>query len=238
MILRRLENSRFSEVLPAWHGATAVLIGGGPSLTQDQVEIVRVAHVAGQVRTIAINDAYLLAPWADVSHAADAHWHRWHTDGIAIPALGLSAMRVCQKWAAFAGQKCTIQSSSGNVTDEAVHMLRNKTHPEHGVGLSLDPQALVTGRNSLFQSLNMAVLAGAKRVILLGCDGQPAEDGRSHWFGSHQRPTPNAAYPLYRQAMSAARESIQAAGVLVINASPESAIDSFPKMNLQDALDA
>ncbi len=238
MILRRLENSRFSEVLPAWHGATAVLIGGGPSLTQDQVEIVRVAHVAGRVRAIAINDAYLLAPWADVSHAADAHWHRWHTDGIAMPLLGLRADQVCARWAAFAGQKCTIENNGQNVADEAVHILKNAHGKVHGVGLSCDPRALVTGRNSGFQALNLAILAGAKRIILLGFDGKVGADGKTHWFGSHPRPTPDAAYHLYRQAMSAALRDIESAGVTVLNCSANSAIDTFPKIDLEVALNA
>ncbi len=236
MILRRLENSRFSEVLPAWRGETVVLIGGGPSLTRDQVEIVRVAHAAGKVRAIAINDAYLLAPWADAHYAADSHWHRWHTDGIAMPLLGLSAAQVGARWAAFAGQKCTIQNSGGNVTDDAVHMLRNRDFPNNGMGLSLDPQVLVTGRNSGFQALNLAILAGGGRDILLGFDGQVGADGKNHWFGDHPRPTPSAAYPLYRQAMSAAENAILAAGVEVINCSPKSAIDSFPKMKLEDVI--
>jgi hypothetical protein len=43
-------------------------------------------------------------------------------------------------------------------------------------------------------------------------------------------------YPLYRQAMSAAEHALQAQGVEVINCSPGSAIDSFPKMALEAVL--
>jgi hypothetical protein len=234
MILKRLDASRFSTVLPTWVGDTVVIIGGGPSLTPADVVLVQAAHTRGDVHCIVVNDAYLLAPWADVHYAADSHWHKWHTDGIA--RAGYTAEQVAALWANFAGQKCSIQNSGGNITDHAVHMLRNKDFPNHGVGLSLDPQALVTGRNSGFQALNLAVLAGAKRILLLGFDGQVAKDGKQHWFGDHPRPTPPAVYPLYRQAMSAAEHALQAQGVEVINCSPGSAIDSFPKMALEAVL--
>lgn len=239
MILKRLEASRFSEVLPAWMGQTAVIIAGGPSLTHGDVSRVRLAHEGcdgpgGGVRCIVVNDAYLLAPWADVHYAADSHWHKWHTDGIA--RLEYTAAEVATRWAEFKGQKCSIENSGANVQDDAVHMLRNKTFPNHSNGLSRDPSALVTGRNSGFQALNLAVLAGARRVILLGFDGQPAKDGRAHWFGDHPRPTPSAAYPLYKQAMSAAEGALLLAAVEMINCSPGSAIDSFPRARLEAVL--
>lgn len=235
MILRRIEGSRFSEILPAWNAETVVLLGGGPSLTQEQVVLVRRAREAGAVRVIAVNDAYLWASWADAHYSADSHWHADHTAGIAKPVLGLIAEEVRERWAKFAGEKCTIQNSGANVKDDAVHMLRNKTFPEHAIGLSLDPQSLVTGRNSGFQALNLAVLAGATTILLLGFDGKPADDGRTHWSGGHRRPTPDGAYAEYRMAMNAA-PAIKAAGVRVINASPGSAIDAFEKMALEDAL--
>jgi hypothetical protein len=236
MILRRLESSRFSEVLPKWSGNAAVLLAGGPSLTLDQVDMVRVARAAGKTRCIAINDTYLLAPWADVHYAADAHWHRWHTDGIAIPCLRLNADQVCKRWAAFAGEKCSIDSSGHASIHDSVHLLRNAHGAVHGFGVSRNTRALVTGRNSGFQALNLAILAGATKIILLGFDGKVGADGKTHWFGDHPQPTPVAAYALYRQAMSAAERDIEAAGVEVVNCSPGSAIDSFPKCALEDVL--
>lgn len=236
MILRRLAADRFSEVLPIWPGQTVVLLGGGPSLTPDQVELARVAHAVGAVRCIAINDAYLWAPWADVHYAADAHWHRWHTEGIDKPLLGLGAAEVRARWTSFAGQKCSIENGGGNVDDDAVHLLRNAHGAVHGFGLSLNRRMLVTGRNSGFQALNLAVLAGAKTIILLGFDGKPAQDGKTHWFGDHPKLESSAVYALYRQAMSMAENELAAAGVSVVNCSPGSAIDAFPKMALEDVL--
>lgn len=238
MILKKIDGERFSEVLPLWSGKTVVIVAGGASLTRKQVHLIRNANATGLVECIAVNAAYLWADFASVLHFADSHFFKWHHEGIHIPSLSLSAHDVRERFDSFAGQKCSIQSSGGNITDDAVHMMRNRDFPGHGEGLSLDPRYLVTGRNSGFQALNLAVLAGAKRVILVGFDGKPGVDGRDHFHGGHPRPTPEAAYPLYRSAMVAASAALRNAGVEVLNASPGSAIDCFPLVEIEDALNA
>lgn len=232
MILRRIEGSRFSETLKLWGGLTAVIIAGGPSLTRDQVDRVEQARNGSAFRVIAVNDAYLLAPWADVQYAADARWHRWQEEGIPKPLLGLTGADVRERWASFAGQKCSIENDGPAVVDPSIHMLRNAGEK----GLSLDPRALVTGRNSGFQALNLAVLAGARRLILLGFDGQPGAGGKEHFHGGHPQATPRAAFQWYRQCMSAAENALNELGVAVINCSPGTAIDTFPKARLEDVL--
>ncbi|MBI4291317.1 MAG: hypothetical protein HY661_07560 [Betaproteobacteria bacterium] len=212
-----------------------MIFGGGPSLTMDQVEKVREAHQRGRCRGIAINDAYLVAPWADVLYAADRLWWLAHAAGVAKPLLGLSADQARERFSAFPGERCSIQGTGKNA-DEPIHLLRNRDHPCYSVGLSLDPGALVTGRHGGWQALNLAVLAGAKVGILLGIDGRPSPEGKTHWHGGHARATPAASYGQYRQAWSAGEDALKAAGVSVLNASPGSAIESFPKVNLAEAL--
>lgn len=235
MIFRKLDDG-FSEVVPAWKGEACALLGGGPSLTMAQVELVKAAYESGRIRCGAVNDAYLWADFADVSYFADSHWWLDHARGIAKPALGLTAEQVRVRFASFRGQKCSIQTSGANITDPAVHIVRNKHFPNMGSGLSLDPRYIVTGWNSAHQLTNVLILAGIGTIILLGIDGRPATDGRTHWSGGHRRPTPDAAYEQYRRGWSAAEREIAAAGVRVINASPGSGIDSFEKMPLEDAL--
>lgn len=236
MILRRIEGERFSEVLPVWLVETCVVIGGGASLTMEQVERVQIAHTAGRVRCIAVNDAYLVAPWADVVFAADSHWYKWQEEGRDKPMLGMTALDVREAWNGFRGQRCTIENSGANVTDPRVHMMRNRNHPEHSFGLSIDPKYLITGHNSGFQAVNLAVLACVERVLLLGFDGAPAAGGATHWHGGHPRPTPEGAYPYYRHAMRAAKQALEDAGVEVVNCAPGSAIDAFRKAKLEDVL--
>ena len=223
-ILRRPAAGTLSEVAREWIGATAVLIGGGPSLTREQVaqvELVREQRRA--LRVIAVNDAYRLAPFADICYFADSEWWGWHKDR--------------PDFQSFAGQKCSISDSGGNIKDPAVHILRNANGRGHSFGLSLDPKQIVTGSNSGYQALNIAVLAGAKTIILIGFDArEPTATSKTHWFGDHPKIEPVAAYAEYRKAFSAGEAAIKAAGVRVINCSPGSAINSFEKLPLEAAL--
>lgn len=234
-VLRRLPASRFSEVLPSWKGVTAVIIGGGPSLTMAQVHMVERAHDMGRVKVIVVNDAYLLLPYADLHYAADSCWHRWHSEGIDKPFLGLTADNVRKAWASFAGEKCTIENSGGNVKDDSVHMLRNVRFPHHCDGLSQHPEALMTGRSSGCQAINLAALAGSRRVVLLGFDSREGQE-RSHWHGGHPRPMPSNAYQAFRRGFTAIQSDAEKIGLRIINCSPNTAITAFEQAKLSLAL--
>ena len=238
MILERIRNERFSRVLPLWRGLTVALLGGGPSLTLEQFELAGEARHADRIRAIAVNDAYLLAPWADVHYAADAKWHQWHAAGIAKPILHLSASEVSGRWLAFLGQKATIENAGGHVVGEEVHVLRNrdlKAGPHSG--LSDDPGALATGRHGGFQALNLAILAGASTILLLGYDAKRGPDGATHFHGEHPKiAPPEAAFAEFKRSFSAAQHDIERAGVRVLNCSPNSSIETFPKVSLREAL--
>jgi hypothetical protein len=232
-MLERIEDGQqFSRVLPVLKGKLVAAIGGGPSLTMAQVFAVQ---EAGK-RCVAINDAYLWAPFADMLYAADQHWWDDHHKGIAKPALGLTAEQVAQRFKAYPGQRCTIQPPDNKPVIHRQHVLKNRDHPCHGMGLSTDPEALVTGRNSGWQVINLLALAQAKVIVLLGFDGRPSATGRSHWSGGHRKPTQSQAYEEYRKACSAGENALKAAGVRVVNASPDSGIDSFEKMTIGEAL--
>lgn len=219
-----------------WAGLTVLVMACGPSLTPARVEAARQAHQDGRIKCIGVNDAYLFAPWLDVSYAADSKWHAWHTAGIAKPALGLTAGEVAERWRAFAGQKCSIEWSGNAIADDAVHMLRNRDSDVHGMGLSFDRERIATGRNSGAQATNIAVLSGASRILLLGIDGGPDRDGRTHAHGGHPSPSQPAVWPYVRQSFSAMEHQLAERGIEVLNCSPESQVNAFPKVDIEDAL--
>lgn len=216
----------FSAVAPSWKGQTFCCIAGGASLSQGQVDLVRDAGI----KTIAINDAYLLAPWADICFFADFEWWGWQTNGIAKP--GFTAEQVRERFASFVGQKCSVSNSGSGITDPAVHFLKTSGD----LGLSLDPRSLYTGRNSGWMAINLAVHAGGKTGLLLGYDlhGVP---GKSHWFGEHPRkPVAQEVYDKYRMAFAMGENPLKNAGVRIINCTPGSMLNSFEKMDLAAAL--
>lgn len=130
----------------------------------------------------------------------------------------------------------TIFPTGNEIDDPAVHMLNNGDVPaKENPGLSLESGTLLTGRNSGYQALNLAVLAGAKRVVLLGFD-MCFKGGKSHWFGDHPIANVEADFRNYAKAFRTTLPQLERVGVEVLNCSPISLIDAFPKVTLEEAL--
>lgn len=232
-LLRRSDDwpiDRFAVIEPVWSGETVVCIGGGPSVRLEEVQALR-----GRARVIAINDAYLLAPFADVCYFADHRWWDWHHFGKhGKPKLGLTKEMVGAAFAAFPGQKCTIEPTGISVADPEVFMLHQFGWREQRSGFegfSNDPRALATGLNGGYQALNLAVLSGARTVLLYGYDMRD----HAHWHDGHPVPATNAA-DLYVQQFRKNAPAIRASGAAVINCTPGSALDVFPFSTLDAML--
>lgn len=196
---------------------TFAIIGGGPSLTPDDVADVFVCHARGQMYVIGINDAYRCAPWVDALYAADAKWIDAH-DGVA----------------SFQGQKYSIEGGSQPATTRPDWcVLRNTGF----VGLETHPSGLRAGFNSGYQAINLAVHLGATRILLLGYDMGPAPDGRTHWFGDHPEAIRTVSpYDQMRAAFDTLVEPLKALGIEVINCSRRTALTAFPCLPLDRAL--
>ena len=185
------------------------------------------------MHAIAVNDQYLVAPSADVLYFADARWWEWHHQGLAKswPWASFTAEQVRERFASFAGQKATIDGTGMMVPDPAVFMLHN-----HGrEGLSEQPNGLHTGMNGGYQAINLAVLAGARRVLLAGYDMR-FPGGRSHSHNGHPHSHPEANYSLYASKYSSMLPQLGRLGVDVVNCTPGSAIDAFPRGDLASLL--
>ena len=180
-----------------------------------------------------MNDLYLVAPWADILYFADARWWEWHHQGLAKswPWASFTAEQVRERFASFAGQKATIDGTGMMVPDPAVFMLHN-----HGrEGLSEQPNGLHTGMNGGYQAINLAVLAGARRVLLAGYDMR-FPGGRSHSHNGHPHSHPEANYSLYASKYSSMLPQLGRLGVEVVNCTPGSAITAFPRGDLASLL--
>lgn len=113
-----------------------------------------------------------------------------------------------------------------------IRVIRSAAQP----GISTDPERIHTGSNSGFQALNLAILGGASRILLLGYDMQES-GGKSHWFGDHpgtlKRTSP---YAVFRKAFEDAADQIARLGVEVINCSRETSLTCFPRVALLEVL--
>jgi hypothetical protein len=90
--------------------------------------------------------------------------------------------------------------------------------------------------NSGAMAINLAVLAGAKRIIALGLDCQYM-NGKRHHFGNHPTGLGNALsvkkWPASFKRLAA---NAKGKGVEVLNASRSTALDCFERVNLEDVL--
>jgi hypothetical protein len=170
---------------------TCVVLATGQSVNQAVAD--RVRHLP----TVAVNDAFRLAPWAQALVACDANWWRKTPGALAFPG---------ERWCASAIEGCA------RITARA------------GIG---------NGTNSGLLGLDYWVRRGAKRILLLGIDMQG-----THYFGRHEefKNTEPGRFRIFLWQFQKYAETIPA-DVAVLNCSPISALDVFPKVALDEALD-
>lgn len=116
-------------------------------------------------------------------------------------------------------------------------MLRNGDElGRENPGLSLESTTLLSGRHGGYQAINFAALAGGNPILLLGYDMKHA-DGRDHFEGGgHPVPTTEADLKAYAKRYRTMVEPLKRIGVTVLNCTPGSALDAFPRMSLEEAL--
>lgn len=93
-------------------------------------------------------------------------------------------------------------------------------------GLAEDPGEIYTG-NSGFGALGLAYHMGPSRVLLLGIDGA----GLQRWDGSANRSLDHLP-----ELFAGAVPQLEEAGVQVMNGSPGSAVECFPRLDSLDGL--
>lgn len=172
------------------------------------------AWCRGRAKVIAVNDAYRLAPWADVLYSSDTRWWEFYRG---VPEFG--------------GLKVGIQPLNPAAA-WGVMVLRNTGD----TGLEMHPSGLRTGRNSGAAAVNLAVHFGVSRIVLLGYDMGPAGK-RTHFFGDHPaRLQAQSPYESFVQLFRTMVGPLGQAGVQVVNCSRQTRLDCFPRAVLKDVL--
>lgn len=195
-----------------WPGATVVILASGPSLTADDV-----ASCQGRAKVIAVKDAIRLAPWADCLYGSGADAGSWWR---------LNGPNLTE----YSGLRYTLDPAAAKWADVLSY---NGTD-----GLSTDPTALRTGKNSGYAAVNLAVHLGAAKIVLLGYDLREGPEQQQRWFGSH--PWPSRPWselglmvmPLYATLV----EPLAALNISIVNASRATALTCFPRITLAEAL--
>ena len=107
------------------------------------------------------------------------------------------------------------------------------------VGYSTKDGMLGWNSNSGAAALNLALLFGAKVVVLLGFDMKISlEDGTANWHPNECALPKESSYKKFMNAFERIHSSLKSdfPGVKVINANLDSAMNLFPKMGREVAL--
>lgn len=182
-------------------GQTVVIVASGPSARREDVDWCR----ASGWPVWAVNTSYTLG--CDSLYACDhAWWKRYHAH------VGVTD---CWTWSEQAAEEFGLHWVRG-IDAEGFSTARTHVH---------------TGSNSAFQVLNLVVLMGAARVVLLGYDMRHV-DGKTHHHGDHPKGLANPDAEFL--ALCAAKfGQIQPLGCEVLNCTPGSAIRRFPFADLR-----
>ena len=196
-----------------WTAEAVLVVGTGPSLAAEDLAL------WGDRPMVVINDAWRLAPAADVLYACDAGWWNLH-----------------QGAAEFRGERWT-QAFDGDNDDKAQlaaaeRWRLNVVLSKPGAVVSDDPTWIGQGHSSGHQALNWAVLAGGNPILLTGFD-----NAGDHYFGQHPSPLPNpdpTTFNSWEAAHQAAAQAYAARGVAVFNCSRQTALTGYPKRAIEE----
>lgn len=199
-----------------------VVAASGPSLNSSVAHTVRMARWLNGWNVIAVQDSYKLMPWADALYGSDLLWWRHHGD-----CKGFEG----EKWSTHAPMGSHIDDKSEAQEKWNVRLVYGRDSS----GFSTDQGVIHYGSNSGFQAINLAILKGATEIVLVGFDMRRVE-GQAHFFGDHPKGLSNCQdYSRFLPMFEGAARKLPAR-ISIINATPDSALKSFPMMGLDEAL--
>lgn len=194
------------EKFTEFQGKDVVIIGGGRSLKE--FDFLRLEGFA----SIGINDAYKLGPdIVRVCFFSDLAWWYKNQDGLKN----------------FHEAGGIVVTHNPTVTHETPpEWLCCMTRLKDG----LSREAIGYGNGSGPSSINLALLLGAKNVLLLGFDGKESPDNRNHWYDEVQsHPNPDV-YRKFNDGFRKVAEQLELVypGTEVLILSEDTSLDMFP----------
>ena len=239
-----------------WNDCDCFIFGGGfsvirqfgldPKLAPTTVEEYKafgdlIKHYFVGKKVIGVNNAFMLGDWINIAFFGDKGQY-WNYKS---------------QYDSFGGLKVTCHPYyENNPIDNVMYV---KRHREKRTGLTGKRKFIVWNFNSGSAAVNLARHFGAKRIYLLGFDMfTDIEYNRTHWHSGYPNKlnTPTVrdkkkgkketvrvkkkeVNPPYARHMKGFKDMAMQAVLLdleIINLSPDSEIDVFPKMNVFDVL--
>lgn len=203
---------------PDWRGQCVAIIGGGPSIRNQNLSILK-----GRIHVAVVNESYKLCPWAEILYSCDSGW--WRLRQVEIEK--------------FKGLKIGFEIA-GAPADIKKITIKKKEGSEDWINeLLLDEPGIIgSGGNSGFQLMNLVLQFGATGIALVGIDMNLA--GGVHWHGRHPDQLRNPSESVvnnWRRDMDAASPEFLKLGIDVVNCSPTSILKNYRKATLDQMLE-
>lgn len=224
-----------------WEGGTAYILGGGPSIPrqfgvpEDVIKSVMTGAVQPDAyssyftpihdkHVIGVNNAFKIGNWIDALFFGDSGWYVQYR--LTLATLPILKITCCDRFAGKPEKECA----------GIRYLARDK---KKVFGISSDPTKVCWNNNSGAAAVSLAAHFGVKRIVLLGFDMTLDSAKVSHWFGSYNRKSKRPVVPPFARHLKGfdaiANDAIQM-GIEILNASPDSAITQFQKVNVLSLL--
>lgn len=200
-------------------GGDITIIGGGWSVLN-----VALDRLCGTV--IAVNDSAIYAPRWDYAVSMDRLWAEHRIDQLVIRSREVEPPR--EVWL----RRSALQNLTKYVSGWPwVHSFEC----DHTSNLFSASPGRLNGTSSGVCAMNLAWHLRPSRLFLLGFDMCRDDNGRAYWYPPYPWASPNGGtsngkYSSWAQQFAGVSASFHRIGCDVINVSPRSAIETFPKI--------
>jgi hypothetical protein len=213
---------QYDELPILWDGADVWIIGGGPSLRNFDPRILDGCNV------VATNEAFEMFPEADALVFADVGWWQRRHEA------------VLDKFGVNGGLGLII----GRGPYRQVYRQQGALCIAFKSGLDWsEDRRMLGGNNSGLIAINAAWLMGAKRCYLLGFDNKSLQVGkemRTNYHAKYPKVNGTRFQARYREqfgpAFARAAKEMERCGLEVVNCTPDSALECFPKRRMEECL--
>lgn len=228
-----------------WQGQECWIIGGGSSILK-QFNVPEFVKTKIQSRecslsilseyltalhdknVIGINTAYKIGNWIGFVFFGDKGWYLVHREGLK----------------SFPGYKVSCHGSFVNRSKDDPENIKYMERDSKRYGISDRPGFVSWNFNSGAAGINLAYHLGVSRIILLGFDMDIDENGYTHWHGSHKEikdkrvlgRDPFKSFERHLPSFHSIAQDAERLGLEIINANPDSKIQDFEKMTVDQVL--
>lgn len=200
-----------------WNDETVYIVGGGPSLLDEDLSLIHNKKVLG------VNQAFELGDWVDVCYSGDKRWYGWNH----------------KRLRRYPG---TMITSYPNFTPKPLVPTINVGRVSAYGIIDKTPKLIAWNGNSGATAINVAYWLGARRIFLVGFDMRRIGN-KYNWHDRYPKKGRNPKtqrYPNpYMRFMKCWRQvaiDAKRLGIEIINTTPDSRLKLFNHIPLKETV--